>query len=187
MSNENNDDVSKINESIQKMQQALAKFGLDIITKIGQQTMKLNMVNDKLGELNEVTLSFKSLIPQLNNIVQNQKNIESELDLIKSLVQRGPTGTKLESNIEKDETVIDTKNSIAQNLTVIQNQVDKTDDPKELISNLENIKSFIFETTGGHRVLYEISQVIKKISNEEFDLSLKTDIKEKIGFWINKL
>jgi hypothetical protein len=57
---ENNDD------KLDKFASILEKFGLDIITKMGQTNLKINMLTDKIDELRKATLDIKALAPQLN-------------------------------------------------------------------------------------------------------------------------
>ena len=64
----------------------LEKFGLDIITKMGQTNLKITQLTDKINELDKATIDIKSLIPQLSNVIENQKILEMDLDLIKSLI-----------------------------------------------------------------------------------------------------
>ncbi|GAH26805.1 unnamed protein product [marine sediment metagenome] len=63
---------------------------------------------------------------------------------------------------------------------------------------MEKIKEDIFEFTGGHRMLYEILQVLNRLDSAKslsdlFDAekpsseSLEKYLEEKIKFWINKL
>ena len=82
----NANSIKTLEDKINMFSSILEKFGLDLITKIGQQTNKIRILTDKIEELNKATIQIKGLIPQLKNVIENQKYIESELDLIKTLV-----------------------------------------------------------------------------------------------------
>lgn len=180
------------NEKLKDFSSILQKFGLDLITKIGQTNNKLNMLTDKIDELSGATIDVKALIPQLNNVIENQKILEAELDLIRSLIQKSSVSfepKEMEGDtIERDTTATDKKNSIIDNLNDLKDEIDNLDNPKSLIEKLEKIKEDIFIFTGGHRILYDISQIINKANEQDtIPNQLKEKIKEKTNFWRNKL
>ncbi|MHA1489725.1 MAG: hypothetical protein ACTSRI_08720 [Promethearchaeota archaeon] len=188
----NANSIKTLEDKINMFSSILEKFGLDLITKVGQQTNKLLMLTDKIEELNKATIQIKGFIPQLTNVIENQKYIESELDLIKSLVQKKNSSfSSIRIESEKgigDETAISKKESIRNQFNSLKTDIEKLNDPDVIIKTLVNIKEDIFEFTGGHRILYEISQVLTKL-NEQKPLTseLKNMIKEKIVFWTSKL
>ena len=180
----------------------LEKFGLDIITKMGQTNLKIKQLTDKINELDKATIDIKSLIPQLSNVIENQKVLENNLDLIKSLIKNmtvSPSKKEgVEDVIERNKSATDKKESIITQLNDLKADLEDIDDPQTVKSILEKIKEEIFEFTGGHRILYEISQVLNRLNSAKslsdlFDAekssseSLEKHIKEKITFWINKL
>ena len=180
----------------------LEKFGLDIITKMGQTNLKITQLTDNVDELNKATIDIKGLKPQLINVIENQKFLEDELNLIKSLIMNiTSTPSKkpeVENTIERDESATDKKDLIINQLNDLKANLENTDDPQAVKAVLEQIKEDIFEFTGGHRMLYEISQIITILdsANSLNDLldddkqspkSLKKHLEEKITFWINKL
>ena len=180
----------------------LEKFGLDIITKMGQTNLKITQLTDKINELDKATIDIKSLIPQFNNVIENQKVLENDLDLIKSLITNitvSPSKKEgVEEVIERNESATDKKESIIIQLNDLKTDLEDIDDPQTVKSILEKIKEEIFEFTGGHRMLYEISQVLNRLNSAKslsdlFDVekpssgSLEIYLEEKIKFWINKL
>jgi len=180
----------------------LEKFGLDIITKMGQTNLKITQLTDKINELDKATIDIKSLIPQLSNVIENQKVLENDLDLIKSLITNitvSPSKKEsVEDVIERNESATDKKESIIIQLNDLKADLEDIDDPQAVKSILEKIKEEIFEFTGGHRMLYEISQVLNRLNSAKslsdlFDVekpsseSLEIYLEEKIKFWINKL
>ncbi|MFX1496778.1 MAG: hypothetical protein ACFFBH_04560 [Promethearchaeota archaeon] len=194
--------IKDLKERTQAFSSILEKFGLDIITKMGQTNLKMNMLTDKVTELHNVTLDIKSLIPQLNNVIESQKSLESELDLIESLImnlQVTKTPTEIVKNeIERDKTASNKKGDIITKLNDLNRDIKTLEDPKIIIENLEQIKEDIFEFTGGHRILYEISKIINRLNSSEtlsepFDTNktnsnpLREYLQEKVTFWINKL
>lgn len=184
--------VKDIEEKIQTFTSILQKFGLDLITKLGKTESRLNMLSNKIDDLSKATLDVKSLSPQLSKIVDNQKVIESELDLIKSVMLQSSSSlssSKIQGEtIERDESITESRMSVEEQLNLLKNEVESMSDIETVRSKLTSMKENIFEKTGGHRILYEISQEIKILKDEKtLSNDLKTQIKEKIGFWINKL
>jgi len=184
--------VKDIEEKIQNFTSILQKFGLDLITKLGKTESRLNMLSNKIDDLSKATLDVKSLSPQLSKIVDNQKVIESELDLIKSVMLQSSSSLSSSKTqgetIERDESITESRMSVEEQLNLLKNEVESMSDIETVRSKLTSMKENIFEKTGGHRILYEISQEIKILKDEKtLSNDLKTQIKEKIGFWINKL
>jgi len=179
-------------EKIEKFASILEKFGLDIITKMGQTNLKINTLTDKVDQLSKATIDVKALLPQLTNVIENQKILEAELDLIRTLIQRSDISFQSKDveaeAVERDISATDRKQSIIDEFNSLVKYLDENDDPQPVITNLENIKEEIFVFTGGHRILYEIGQFNNKLNGlESLPEEIKEDLKEKITFWINKL
>ena len=202
----NIEDLFKLFEEFQSkmgsFSSILEKFGLDIITKMGQTNLKITQLTDKINNLDKATIDIKSLIPQLSNVIENQKVLEDELDLIKSLVtnisQNSPKIKEGKNTVVRDETTTNKKELILTQLNDLKEILEDLDDPIVVIPILERIKEDIFEFTGGHRILYEISQVLNRLNSvnslddlmDEQDTTSKTiknHLIEKITFWNNKL
>ncbi len=186
------DENVKIIKKIEELSQILQKFGLDIITQFGKSAYNLRILTDKIDKLDKTTLDIKALLPKLNNIIDNQNILESEIDLLKSLIQRAnislPQNKLQNENIERDKSITKNKQIIKDQFTELIDEINKTNDIRLIKKQLEKIKENIFELTGGHKITYEISQVITKLNNaSSLSESLKNYVKEKIGFFINKL
>jgi len=180
--------IKEANVKSDKLTSILEKFGLDIITKMGQTNSKISMLTDKINELNKATIEIKALTPQLKNIIENQKILEAELDLIRSLVQKSNVSFRPKDEVERDTSATDKKQNIIDQFNELKEVVNEVDKPTSVIERLENIKEDIFIFKGGHRILYEIAQLVKKLEgNETLSDDLKETTKEKIVFWINKL
>lgn len=184
--------IKEANDKLDKFTLVLEKFGLDIITKMGQTNSQINMLTDKINELNKATIEIKALTPQLTSIIENQKILEAELDLIRSLVQKSNISFRpkeiVNEEVERDASATIKKQSIINQLNDLKNKVYEINEPEPVIERLENIKEDIFIFKGGHRILYEIAQFMKKLDGvDTFSEDLKESIKEKIVFWINKL
>lgn len=184
--------IKEANDKLDKFTLVLEKFGLDIITKMGQTNSQINMLTDKINELNKATIEIKALTPQLTSIIENQKILEAELDLIRSLVQKSNISFRpkeiVNEEVERDTSATIKKQSIINQLKDLKNKVYEINEPEPVIERLENIKEDIFIFKGGHRILYEIAQFMKKLDGvDTFSEDLKESIKEKIVFWINKL
>ncbi|HUW89473.1 MAG TPA: hypothetical protein VMV43_03040 [Candidatus Nanopelagicaceae bacterium] len=203
---QNIEDLSKSFEEFKSKMDAfssiLEKFGLDIITKMGQTNLKITQLIDKINDLDKATIDIKSLIPQLSNVIENQKVLEDELDLIKSLLRNmGQTSSKkkeVKNSVDRDETATSKKDLILNQLNGLKENLEDLDDPLAVIPILEQVKEDIFEFTGGHRILYEISQVLNRLNSAKSldDLmdeqitsskTIKNHLMDKITFWINKL
>ncbi len=201
----NAEDLSSSLKEFEKKMNAfssiLEKFGLDIITKMGQTNLKITQLTDKVEELNKATNKIKGLVPQLIKQI-NKESLEDELNTIKSLILNiTSTPSKkpeVENTIERDVSATDKKDLIVNQLNDLKANLEDADDPQVVKAVLEQIKEDIFEFTGGHRMLYEISQIITILdsANSLNDLmdddkqspkSLKKHLEEKITFWVNKL
>ena len=196
MTSENKDDIlhffKEADEKIGKFASILEKFGLDIITKMGQTNFKINTLTDKVDELSKATIDVKALLPQLTNVIENQKILEAELDLIRTLIQRSDISFQSKDveagAVERDISATDRKQSIIDEFNSLVKYLEESDDAQTVINILENIKEEIFVFTGGHRILYEIGQFNNKLNGlESLPEEIKEDLKEKITFWINKL
>jgi hypothetical protein len=194
--------IKQLDEKTDKFSGILEKFGLDIITKMGQTNLKINMLTDKINELSKATLDVKGLMPQLNKIIETQDAFIKELQLIKSLITNIKTSSPKErgdlKQIEKDESATSKKDIIMSSFSDLRELINETNDPIQVNNLLTDIKEKIFEFTGGHRILYEISQVITRLNNSQAlsepyqeakkdSKSIKSFINEKIPFWINKI
>ena len=193
--------IKEFDKKMSAFSSILEKFGLDIITKMGQTNLKITQLTDKVEELNKATNKIKGLVPQLIKQI-NKESLEDELNTIKSLIMNiTSTPSKkpaVENTIERDESATDKKDFIINQLNDLKANLENTEDPQAAKAVLEQIKEDIFEFTGGHRMLYEISQIITILdsTNSFNDLmdddkqspkSLKKHLEERITFWINKL
>lgn len=200
------EDLSKSFEEFQSkmdlFSSILEKFGLDIITKMGQTNLKITQLTDKINALDKATIDIKSMIPQLSNVIENQKFLEDELDLIKSLLKNmGQISSKkkeVENSVDRDETATIKKDIILSQFNDLRENLEALKDPIVVKPILEQVKEDIFEFTGGHRILYEISQVVIRLNSasslndlmDEQDTTSKTikdHLMEKLTFWNNKL
>jgi len=183
--------IENLNEKMNEFSSIIQKFGLDIITKMGQTNSKIKILTDKVDKLDKTTLDIKALLPKLTNIIDNQNILESEIDLLKSLIQRSSTSAsqnELEKEIDRDESITMKKRDITHQFKELVKMLNDTDEIQEIKNKLQEIKEDIFEFTGGHKILYEISQALNKMNDEKSSFeSFKKDLKEKIEFWIAKL
>ena len=192
----------ELSEKLSQFSSILEKFGLDLITKLGQTNLKLNKLTDKVKDLSQATLDIKSMKPQLNTVIESQRQLRKDLELIQNLVRNVKTISKdideeLES-IDRDKVATDVKLGIIKQFNDLKDQISSESNPQTLVKPLEKIKEEIFEFTGGHRINYEISQVISRLNSiksfsDPFDINNPDSIPfdeylhERITFWINKL
>jgi len=183
--------IKEADDKLEKFTQILEKFGLDIITKMGQTNMNIKILTDKINEIHKATIDIKALAPQLNNVIESQKILEAEIDLIRSLIQKADIyyyEKEHGDTVERDASATDKKQAIIEQFVSIKKDIDVVNDPVPIIKKLEDIKEDIFVFTGGHRILYEIGQFISKLgSKSPIPDEMKENLREKITFWINKL
>ncbi|MFX0187797.1 MAG: hypothetical protein ACFE8A_08680 [Candidatus Hodarchaeota archaeon] len=181
--------VRNLDNKMDELSKILQKFGLDIITQFGKTTHNLRILIDKIENLDKATIKIKGLAPQLIKIIDNQNAIETELGLLKSLIQRTKPQKKIENeSIERDVSTTEIRQLILDQFAELMLEIDNMDDIQLVTTNLDTIKHRIFESLGGHKIPYEISLVIKKLNNaKSLTEDLKNSLKEKIGFWINRL
>jgi len=194
--------LKELEKNMNAFSSILEKFGLDIITKMGQTNLKVTQLTDMVDELNKTTIHIKGLIPQLSNVIQNQKNIEEELSTIKSLILNRPNaplkGIELNNTVERDESATNMKDLIVNQFNILRAKLAKIDDPQTVKAILEQLRIDIFEFTGGHRMLNQFLPIIARLDSaisldemmNEHDTTSKTikvEIMENIPNWINKL
>ncbi|TXT61948.1 MAG: hypothetical protein BAJALOKI3v1_710001 [Promethearchaeota archaeon] len=163
---------------------------MDLITKLGKTNFNIKVLTDKVDDLNKATIDIKALIPKLNKIIEKQDTLETELDLLKSLVlKKGTSRAKNnEEEIERDQSATDKKELIINKISALKEDIKTQEDPEIFIEELDELKDHIFEYTGGHKILYEISQFIKTLKNEnEISDEIKAELKDKATYWTNKL
>jgi len=205
MDSNNEDLFSSIKELDEKMtafSSILEKFGLDVITKMGQTNLKITQLTGDVEKLNKVITKILGLEHNLDKVIKKQDRVEDELNTIKSLIMNLTSlpSKKLdvENTIERDESATDKKDLIITQLNELKANLENINDPQDVKPILEKIKEEIFEFTGGHRMLYKISQMIAILDSanslndlidddEQPPKSLKKHLEDKIPFWINKL
>ncbi|MFX0047904.1 MAG: hypothetical protein ACFE8G_07020 [Candidatus Hermodarchaeota archaeon] len=194
--------LKQLDKKMGSFSSILEKFGLDIITKMGQTNLKITQLTDMVDDLNKTTIQIKGLIPQLSNVIQNQKRIEDELNTIKSLILNRPTAPlkkiEVENTVERDQSVTDRKDFIINQFNDLEAKLENIDDPRTVKNILEQLRVDIFEFTGGHRMLNQFLPIIARLDsaislddlmNEQNSTSktIKVEIMENIPNWINKL
>ena len=190
MNREQEKEIIELKKKIVEFSSILEKFGMDIITKLGNITFNIKILTNKINDLDKATIDIKALSPQLKKIIDNQNNLDTEIDLLQSLILKKSKnlGETDNENIERNVEATDKKKIIIDNINEIKLRIENLKDPDVLISDLNDLKEKIFEYTGGHKILYEISKIIKKIEKErEITSEIRDMITEKSIFWKNKL
>ena len=194
--------LKEFDKKITTFSSILEKFGLDVITKMGQTNMKIKQLTDMVEELSKVTIDIKGFLPQLSNVIKNQKSLEDELNLVKSLITNlsstPSVKSRVENTIDRDESATDRKDIIVNQINELEVKLETKDDPKYVKTILEQLRVDIFEFTGGHTMLSQFAQIITRLDSaislndlmKEHDTTSKTikvEIMESIPNWINKL
>jgi len=178
--------------SLENLAEILQKFGLEIITQFGKTTYNIKILTDKVDEFYTTMIDIKGFMPLLNRIIESQNVLQSEIDLLKSLIQRSNISISQEElekiSKESEKSIDENKKLIKNKFSDLIKNIEKMKDFKLLKIELEAIKRNIFESLGGHKISYEISKLITKMDNvESFSDEIKNEIKDQINFWINKL
>jgi len=194
--------LKEFDKKITTFSSILEKFGLDVITKMGQTNMKIKQLTDMVEELSKVTIDIKGFLPQLSNVIKNQKSLEDELNLVKSLITNlsstPSVKSRVENTIDRDESATNRKDIIVNQINELEVKLETKDDPKYVKTILEQLRVDIFEFTGGHTMLSQFAQIITRLDSaislndlmKEHDTTSKTikvEIMESIPNWINKL
>ena len=194
--------LNELEKKMTSFSSILEKFGLDIITKMGQTNLKITQLTDMVEELHKSTIEIKGLTPQLTNVIKYQNQVEDELNLIKSLIMNLTSlpskKQKVENVIERDESATGKKNLIMNQLNALKTNLSSFSEPQAVKAILEQIKEDIYEFTGGHKMLYEISQILTLLDsanslqdiiddNDQSSKSLEQHLGERISFWVKKL
>ncbi|TXT59951.1 MAG: hypothetical protein BAJALOKI2v1_150041 [Promethearchaeota archaeon] len=179
--------LKDIDERMNQFSSILEKFGMDLITKIGKLNNTIKMLIDKVNNLDKATLDVKSLKPKLNNIIENQKSLDSELELVKSLMQKSTTRAPVKSSSEVEVKNEKELRTIDQQFNNLKRDLD-SQDTSSIKKDLETLKQNIFEQSGGNKILYDISKVIKELKDmDTISEEFKTQIRQKIEMWEGNL
>ncbi|MEJ2279054.1 MAG: hypothetical protein P8Y70_15105 [Candidatus Lokiarchaeota archaeon] len=185
-------DLIELQNKIDDLSSIMEKFGLDLISKLGQVTFNLKILTDKVEKLSQATIDVKSLSPQFSKVLENQEYLESEIDLLKSLIQKisklKSNNSIEESSIEKTPIITGKKISINEDLKDLKILIEEEESIAQVIEKLNGIKETIFEFSGGSRLSYDIAKIIKQLEKtENLSASLKSKILEKISYWKENL
>ncbi len=182
-------EIMELKKKINEFSSILEKFGMDIITKLGSISFNVKVLTNKIQELTNATIDIKALSPQLKKIVNNQDNLDEEIELLKSLILKTSKSSEENENIVKrDIEATDKKSRISNMIDNLVKNINIIKDPDIIINDLKELKEKIFDYTGGHKILYEISKIIKNIEKErEISSEIKDLVVEKSIFWKNKI
>ena len=122
--------LKQLNEKVTKLYGILEKFGLDVITKMGHTNLLVNKLTDKVEKLYNTIIDIKSLSPQLNNIIEGQREIEDEIGLLKILL----------SNLKFSRTELNDK-------AIVTEQENSSDKKNQILNQFKNIKEAIISDT----------------------------------------
>lgn len=176
------DDITKINDKMDAVLKVLQDFGLNVITQIGGLKHNISVLTSQVEKLNDNMLNLKSIGVKLENLGKMKESFNSELKQIQTLIRQSNLIRKME--IKSDD--IDDKSTRGV-LSSLRTKIDSIEDIQELIFNLESVKEELFAITGGHKVLFEINGQIKSLKEETLSDLIKSELKKKITFWINKI
>ncbi len=182
------DQLSKIEEKINSFSEVLQNFGLNLIQNIGKINRSIHILTDKLGVLLESTTYVKSLVPQLNLVIEKQDSLENEMDHLKSIITNLAFPQRSSQGTERDETADIKEENAKEMLKELKELIEKSNTIEDLVIHLQESKESIYEEIGGHRILYEIQKTINDLKSEsEVNNSLRSSLFEKIEFWSNRL
>ncbi|TFF97209.1 MAG: hypothetical protein EU547_04940 [Promethearchaeota archaeon] len=165
---------------------------MDFITKLGKVSFQVRKLSDKVTELSKATLNIKALGPKLNNVIENQEELKREMKILKSLIyqnSKNNSNSTFKSVIEKETKPESNKKEVAiTQIKELKDNVRSIDDYRELIERINMLREKLFDFTGGSKILYEISQILKEIKEDKKITSkVIEDIRAKADQWVDKL
>ena len=174
--------ITKINDKMDAILKVLQDFGLNVITQIGCLKHNISVLTSQVEKLNDNMLNLKSIGVKLENLGKMKESFNSEFKQIQTLIRQ----SNLIRNMDIKSEEIDDKSTRGV-LSSLRTKIDSIEDIQDLIFNLESVKEELFAITGGHKVLFEINSQIKSLKEEILSDSIKSELKKKITFWINKI
>ncbi len=163
---------------------AVQNFGLNFIQKMGELKHTLGVLSDQVEKMNKALIAVKGLEPKLDEVTTMKKELLSELHYLQSQIK---TSSFKNSDVIKMKVDDESQHHINL-LEAFKYNLRSYSKIPDLTRDLEDLKKKIYEITGGHRVLFEIGEMIKHLSQQdtltESDLE---NLEEKITFWSNKL
>ena len=177
---EENSDEKKLNAILKAVQ----SFGLNFIEKMGELKHTMGVLSDQVEKMNKALITVKGLEPKIDEISKMKQEIFSELHLMQSMIKASTHKNSDIIKMKSDDGVLDHLIMLQTFKTNIQ----KYTETSILANDLEKAKNKIYEITGGHRVLFEMGEIInqyrQKESLSEPDIRM---LEEKVTFWLNKL
>jgi len=181
------DNNIKLEERLEKLGKIVQDFGLNFIQNIGELKHSISILIDKIDKVNNALVDLKGLKVQLDESYKFEVEINAKLNRIEALIKKSSFTNIDKSSDQKDSDKILKEQQSKEIIINFQNKIENIKNTEDLIKELEKIKEIIFEITGGHRVLTEIKSEINNLKSiSELNENIKTKLKEKIKFWINK-
>jgi len=82
------EDITKINDKMDAVLEALQGFGLNIITQIGGLKHNISVLTNQVDKLNDSMLNLKSIGVKLENLGKMKESFNSELKQIQTLIRQ---------------------------------------------------------------------------------------------------
>ena len=177
-------DDKAIEKKIDVILAAVQSFGLNFIQKIGELKHEVGVLTDQVEKMNKALITVKGLEPKIDEMTKIKQELTAEMHLMQSMIKastlKNPDIIKMKSDDE-----------VSDHLVMLENfktNIRTYNETSTLARDLEEAKKKIYEITGGHRILFEMGEIINQYRQKE-SLS-EPDIRvleEKVTFWLNKL
>ena len=180
----NSPDDKAIEKKINVILEAVQSFGLNFIQKIGELNHTIGVLTDQVEKMNKALITVKGLEPKIDEMTRIKQELMAEMHLMQSMIK---ASTLKNSDVIK----MKSDNDVSDHLIMLKNfktNIRGYTETSTLTHDLEEAKKKIYEITGGHRVLFEMGEIInryrQKESLSEPDIQV---LEEKVTFWLNKL
>lgn len=177
-------EVNPIEKKIDVILAAVQSFGLNFIQKMGELKHSVGVLSDQVDKMNKALITVKGLEPKIEEIATMKKDLISEMHYLQSQIKatsfKNSELIKMKSDDEVSDHLIILEN--------FKNNIRNYSEASALTHDLEEAKKKIYEITGGHRVLFEMGEIINQYRQK--DSLTEPDIRvleEKVTFWLNKL
>jgi hypothetical protein len=174
-----------LEKKIDVILEAIQNFGLNFIQKIGELQHSISILTDQMEKMSKSLITIKGMEPKIDELSTMKQDILTEIHLLQSQIKS--SSFRNNNNIIKME-IDHSSEDLVGELQVFKEKLSSYSGISNLVEDFENLKKKIYESTGGHRILYDIMETIKEIQKltdvSQMDIP---KIEEKITFWMNKL
>jgi FtsZ-binding cell division protein ZapB len=182
-----NDEKDVLKEKIGEFAKILQNFGLNLIQTIGELKHGITTLTEKIDKIDNELIDLKGLKNSLQDVDKFRRETAEELADIKATIKNfgGKISASNNTNNPIAPSIISPqkpRNAI-EILSDFEVKVQAAVNAQELRNILNSIREPLYITTGGHKVLFELRELEKRLhppfeNFEEFRSILLQKIKE---------